>query len=113
MPSNVSCSVNLESLREDAFRISKKINMRYTHVCYIYHKGKLISKGHNQFKKVGKNSIHAEIMAMRKIPPWIDPQNCTMIVVRVNRNGEFRQSKPCMACERAIFRKKVGVVIHS
>lgn len=53
-------------------------------------------------------SIHAEEMCILKgIRVGIEFEVATLVVVRVNRSGDLRISKPCDACCRLI--EKVGV----
>lgn len=53
-------------------------------------------------------SIHAEEMAILKgVRVGIDFNNSTLCVVRINREGMLRCSRPCGMCSRLI--EKVGI----
>jgi len=53
-------------------------------------------------------SIHSEEMCVVKgIRAGIDFPNSTLVVVRVNRQGELRLSKPCATCQKLI--EKMGI----
>ena len=105
--------MNLQKLHDSAMKTVSKIQMRYKHVCFILYNGEIVAKGHNQLLTRGHSSIHAEEMACSKIPPKIDPKKCILIVFRVNKNGELRNSKPCPSCETLIKKKGVGLVMYS
>ena len=53
-------------------------------------------------------SLHAEEMCVIKgLRAEIDFPSSTLVVVRVNRQGELRMSKPCHICQKLI--EKVGI----
>lgn len=81
----------------------------------IFNKGKFVSSGHNyknrsikshhpKYRKT-KYSIHAEVDAI--IRARTDLKGKSLLVIRINRKGEFRLSKPCKWCFQ--YMKHVGI----
>lgn len=86
--------------------------MRYKHAAVIIHKGQIIAKGCNLSLRKGHSSIHAEEVVLKKIPKGVNPEECILIVVRINETG-FGNSKPCESCSPAIEKAKIGLVLYS
>jgi tRNA(Arg) A34 adenosine deaminase TadA len=93
-------------------------------------KNKVVSVGYNtnrnsslQFKytyKRGYNPvlfytpIHAEISCLQKIKHLdLDMSKSIMYVCRLGRNGELRNSKPCVACMAAMRDFGVKYIVYS
>lgn len=72
----------------------------------IFDKRKLISKGHNYPQRSARklhpkfqkwpNSIHAEVDCILKAKTGL--KSMSILVLRVNNNKQFRNSKPCDFC---------------
>lgn len=85
-------------------------------------KGRVLSAATNSYKthpiqaeyarrsgKAKKVSLHAEIASLVKAKGDVD----TLIVARVNRAGELRNSKPCRICQLALSEAEVETVWYS
>lgn len=97
----------------------------------IVFKGRLISIGYNSKKthplqaKFGKNEnaifVHAEIDAIRKAVNILSSdqlKKCTMIVVRVKKDGSWGLARPCVhkngqGCQNAIYTFGIKEVVYS
>ena len=55
-----------------------------------------LSKSHNALYRKFSHSVHAEIDAI--IRAHTNLNGASILVVRLNRNGEFRLAKPCEHC---------------
>lgn len=112
---------------EDAFCISNTLlpkviksreRNKFFHFAFIYQNNKLISIGQNnpekthpKAKKISErfrveleyNYLHAEMDAISKIwhRYYID-NNMSLIVIRLNRHGKIKNSKPCRYCDKII-----------
>jgi len=85
---------------------SKKSNHKQKVGCVIFDKKRIISKGHNTSQKSVRKlhpkfqkfpfSVHAEVDAIIKAKK--DLKGMSMLVIRINNKGEFRNSKPCKKC---------------
>ena len=74
---------------------------KYYHCSVIFTKRRGVtsplSYGENQIR--GKESIHAEADCINKIPTKDGKiQKVSLLVIRVNKSGEYTMSKPCMHC---------------
>jgi hypothetical protein len=50
------------------------------------------------------NTIHAERAVVKRLGDLSQLRGCMMVVVRVNKNGDLLNSKPCPECERFLFK---------
>jgi len=98
--------------------MAKKSKCRQKHGSVIFKKNRIISKGFNKYKThpKAKNhrfpSIHAEIDAILKAN--IDMlRGSSIMVVRINKEGNFMNSKPCNQCLDEINRLGIKHVIYS
>lgn len=102
----------LEIIKERARELLKTHEGRYSLMAFGIRKNRIYSAGVNSYTKThptqsfyGKQAgqpkreyLHAEIAALLRAPKNID----TLLVVRINKNGEFACAKPCEICELAI-----------
>ena len=95
---------------------AQKSNMRQKHGAVIYSKHPMTS-GFNYRLAIpndGKFSIHAEEMVILKaLRRGINLRNCSIIVVRIKKDGEFAISKPCKKCTRLIEEMRIKKVLHT
>lgn len=91
---------------------------KYKHGCIIVKNGKILSKGHNHFKKgkfSTKLSTHAEIDAINKLRDKTLLRGADLYVVRLgsDSNGELivHNSCPCSTCFPKLVKcmKKYGL----
>jgi tRNA(Arg) A34 adenosine deaminase TadA len=66
----------------------------------------VVAVGRNHDRRLaGATSVHAEMDALRKVPPRRRAStSLRMVVVRVSSSGALAQSRPCDACMRALRR---------
>lgn len=97
------------------------VQLRCSHVAALFHKKKLLSLGMNKtkthplaFKLSGlqsKRYLHAEIDCLKAVEGELS--KATLYVVRVDRNGELANSKPCKYCMPYIQEKQIGRVVYT
>lgn len=92
-------------------KIEKK-NERHHYAYFI--KGKQIieiSKGENSFiKNETCTTIHAELDALQKIIKWrICPNKLDLLVIKLNKNGEIGEAKPCPHCIFILNNTKIKI----
>lgn len=98
--------MDLKSLKNKALEIARKSPHRIKMGAVIFKKNRIISTGFNHPMRSAKHlhpiyqqwrgSIHAEVSAI--LSARTDLKGCNIIVVRVNRFGEIRNSEPCSHC---------------
>jgi deoxycytidylate deaminase len=99
--------VNIETIISKAVESALKSNhLKYRVGAVIFDKGKIISCGSNNICRsvkhlhprfqTWKGSVHAEVAAIIKAKKNL--KSCSILVLRLNRNNEFRFSKPCYNC---------------
>lgn len=96
-----------------AAKHARKSRMRCTHGCILLYGDRVVAVAFNDELRFAVDSLHAEERVLRKIRKDMDPRRLTLIVVRVNRFGERRPSRPCASCENAIRRVGIGKVLYS
>lgn len=89
---------------------AKKSHEKQRVGCVIFKQKKIISKGYNTSQKSVKrlhprfqrwpHSIHAEVDAIIKAKKNL--KGCSLLVIRINNNSQFRMSKPCSNCSKYI-----------
>ena len=83
--------------------------MRYTLGAILFDKCNYVTGYNRAFncyvsQKEKSYSIHAENMAIRRGERvGIEFAKATLLVVRINKNGDLRFSKPCEICEKLII----------
>ena len=110
----------------DAIQIAKKSCMRCKHGAVIIQNGGIVACGHNysthQCVYHNKYSVHAEINAIfdffarNKINNKNKKKvlhNAFMIVIRVDNDGSFKNSKPCSNCARMICKYNINTIFYS
>jgi deoxycytidylate deaminase len=70
-------------------------NLKYQHrSCVVISSGECISIGTNR-RLSNDNTVHAEVDALLKIKRCV---GADLVVVRLNKNGTFGNSRPCNTC---------------
>lgn len=93
-------------------------NNKFFHFAFLYHKNNLISIGQNNPDKTNTRALkiakkfnldttypylHAETDAISKIWNTYDiNSNLTMVIIRLNKHGKLRNSKPCTKCKQVL-----------
>jgi hypothetical protein len=76
------------------------------HWATIRRRGKVIATARNTIGTRDRGcgwsdySLHAERAVVKLLGDLSQLHGCTLEVVRVNRQGEYRNSKPCADCEK-------------
>lgn len=106
------------SLLREALRISlvtlPKNRQRYKHWSFIIQGNSMVEYGtnidsvppvhfgyHNRIED-GLPKLHSEIRAWRKAKGLLAPIGFEVINIRLNTNGEWRNSRPCSACQELL-----------
>ena len=93
------------------------LNTGSEHEARIEFRGKVIATAKN---KAGSRSsgcgcndhtMHAECAVVKRLGDLSRLRGCVLIVIRINKRNELRQSKPCYDCEIMLtkFMKKWGL----
>lgn len=102
-----------------AIQEAYKSDCKHKHGAVCVKGGKVISRGHNQFKTLrvftgNRNTrklvtIHAEMDALTRIDP---DDGVDLYVIRIGAHG-LANSKPCCVCQELIQSYKVSRVFYS
>lgn len=104
---------------EEAYNQAFKSDMNFTHGAIIIYRGKILSKGFNTYINSNyseKTSLHAEVSAINNALKKVhasELKKCELVIIRVNREGECLNSKPCCNCSKIINRFAIKKVFHS
>lgn len=105
---------------DEAYTQALKSDMNFNHGAVIVHRGKILSRGynyyHNNFNSNYKESVHAEVSAINNALKKIhasELKKCELVIIRVNRQGECLNSKPCCHCEQFIKKFNIKKVFYS
>ena len=104
-----------------AIDTAKKSTHHYRVGCVIFDKKRIISTGYNSSLKSAKKlhpkfqkwefSVHAEAAAI--LNARTDLSKCSMLVIRINNDNQFRLAKPCRWCEAYIRYVDIKKVFYS
>jgi hypothetical protein len=90
------------------------------HFSFVVLENSIISIGTNQLgsRKTGwpeHSSIHSEYVALKHAKRILNVENgrFDIINIRMNRNGELRNSKPCKSCLAYLCKNGVGKIYHT
>ena len=97
-----------------------KSNCKQRHGAVIVRGGRVISTGYNKARnnpaiipinELPKGvTVHAEIDALKKVR---NPSGCDIYVVRIDRMGHFKLSKPCHICWTMLKYSGIKGVYHT
>lgn len=98
----------LQTKMEFAMRNPEKVSLHRTHTHYaeIQRRGKVIAESRNRIGSRSKgcgwsdHSIHAERAVVKRLGDLSQLHGCVLIVVRINKQGEYLNSKPCNDCKK-------------
>ncbi len=85
-------------------RFTMKHQKTSCHVALVFHKRRLLAIGQNLLG--GRNMIHAEADAIRKVGDMSKLRGAVLVVIRIGRDGEMRYSAPCHSCQCLIEKCK-------
>lgn len=111
-----------------ALRLNSAIDKSHRHFAFIFLRNKLLSIGQNNMESTSAFAyhfghrfglehnikhpyIHAEIDAISRLwgKRYIGPR-LTMVSLRLNKNGEYRRSKPCANCSKILNSLGIKVI---
>lgn len=93
----------------------------HTLAAVLYKGGAVIRVACNENKTIqyrkkyfshGEPSRHAEMNVLHGIPRDVVTK-CSLLVVRVNKNGEILSAKPCLACANVLIDSGIRRVYYS
>lgn len=76
----------------------------WKHFCIIFRGGCVIGQASNTYE------MHAEIRALKRVKYH---HNLTVLSVRVNRDGELKNAKPCEDCMKVLLSSGVKTILFS
>lgn len=91
----------------------------FRHGAISLYKNKILTKGHNQClnKDIIFTSMHAEMSVIQQLKRMNlnlkKIKKLTIVVIRINKNGLLRQSKPCNKCQHIMKRYGIKKCIYS
>lgn len=110
-----------DSLIKLAISEAEKSDHKQRVGCVIFDKKIILSKGHNSSQKSVKKlhpkfqrwiySVHAEVDAIIKAKKNL--KGTSLLVIRINKNKQFRLSKPCKNCMKYIEHVKIKKIFYS
>jgi hypothetical protein len=83
----------------------KKVHCTEYHVARLTRRRKVIAEARNTIGTRSRGSgwddqsLHAERAVVKRLGDISQLRGCTLEVIRLNRHGEIRNSKPCENCE--------------
>jgi cytidine deaminase len=105
----------------EAAKMAEKSIMRCScHGAVVITRGKIVGRGFNQYREIVNKrkvlSIHAEVSAIQNALRNItleELSQSTLVIVRVNKQGDIIYSYPCENCRKFIHEKKLKTVYYS
>ena len=96
---------------------------KFRHGAVLVHHGVVLNASHNKdkpcsfgsrfrCKSKGQATLHAELGAILNMPRE-STEGSDIYVVRINYDGEFRNSKPCPMCQQAMSFVGIKRVFYS
>ena len=89
--------------------IRERFPFNHLHVAFLFGRGgNLLACSTNRFgtrsRGAGSNGemIHAERAVLKAVPRLSTLRGAKLVVIRINADGELRNSKPCETCMRHI-----------
>ena len=88
----------------------RPVHNTHLHYAQLYKRNKLLATSRNKIGSRSRGagwsdySLHAERAVVKQVGNLSQLHGCVLIVIRVNKDGEMRNSKPCQGCEK--FLKK-------
>jgi hypothetical protein len=92
-----------ESIGMDTY---KPVHKTHLHYARILRRGKSIAEARNSIGSRSKGcgysdqSIHAERAVVKRLGDLSQLNGCVLLVVRINKAGDFLNSKPCADCQK-------------
>ena len=87
--------------------------MLQRHACALIMGGKIMAMREN---KDGKPDNHSEMNVISTYLAKNKPRNltkCTLVIIRINRQGDIRSSKPCAECVKHLKHYGIKKIFYS
>jgi hypothetical protein len=101
----------------------KPVHNTHLHYASIYKRNKLMTTARNTIGSRSRgcgwsdHSLHAERAVVKRFGDLSQLRGCILVVVRINKQGELLNSKPCESCQKFLEKciEKYGLlkVIYS
>jgi deoxycytidylate deaminase len=111
----------MNKLIEIAVEEAKKSTHKQKMGCVLFDKKIIVSKGYNHAQKSVKHllpeyqrwpgSVHAEVETIRKAKKSV--VGMSMLIVRINKENQFRTAKPCVHCMSYLRKVKIKRIYYS
>ena len=102
---------------DECLELSSLSNMMHKHGAVVILNGEVVGRGYNYWEKFHNTiSVHSEaaaIMDARKRITRKDFKKAWMMVVRANKSGDLRLSKPCKMCRKLCEEYKLSRILYS
>jgi tRNA(Arg) A34 adenosine deaminase TadA len=105
---------------EQAIKVAKKSKEEFLVGAVLYKGSSILRTAFNNNKYIGyrenifpfRPTRHAEILILHNVPRDI-LSLCSILVVRVDRQGNLTSGKPCKACIKALLKARVRKIYYS
>ena len=86
--------------------IYRPVHNTSLHYAKIMRRNKVLAESRNSIGSRSRGcgysdqSIHAERAVVKRLGDLSQLDGCVLIVIRVNKHGELRNSEPCLECKK-------------
>lgn len=101
----------------------KDVHNTQFHYAEVYRRNRLIASSRNKIGSRSRGSgwsdhtLHAERAVVKRIGDISQLRGCVLVVIRLNKQGEILNSKPCCDCQKFLIKcmKEYGLrkVVYS
>ena len=96
-----------------AIQAAKKSFSQFKHGAVVVRRNKVLGIGNNQLLP-GNKSVHAEKDAiLNSIKRWKNISGSCIYIIRIDSNGNFKISKPCLMCAKLLLKLKISSAYYS
>ena len=105
-----------------AIEEAEKADFRQKIGAVVFKGSRILGSGYNEIRHCSKInpkykkydcSIHAEQKALLSCKDWVKVSGSSILVVRINKRGEFLLSKPCNMCMNMINHLNIKNLYYS
>jgi len=98
------------------------IRNNFNHGAVIFNNSQFFGSGNNRFRHVGfipsrylnyRDSLHAEISAIRNVPNWECLKGASILIIRIDKQGNLRMARPCSKCTKSLKHFGFSTVYYS
>ena len=88
----------------------KKEKFHYAYLLVAKRKNEISHGKNNLIENETCTTVHAELSALDKVRSWkVCPKNIDLIVIRIKKNGEIGDAKPCNHCIHLLAESKINI----